>query len=156
MHCIDRIGKVSCLNPTRHDVFCVPGDMRGGYFSPPYFFESWRADRELFALISLNNSWNEFTCQISWSQHHFYSFYGLLKNFRFHSKLGFILVAVLGIPQEIGYNFRTSGPMLLKLGQNTSIGCKLKVLKAEPTKWSWKKVIRIKKIGGLKLPPHVW
>ena len=43
--------------------------------------------------------------------------------------------------------------MLLKLGQNTSIGCKLKVLKAEPTKWSRKKVIRIKKIGGAKIAP---
>ena len=43
--------------------------------------------------------------------------------------------------------------MVLKLAQNTSIGCKLKVLKAEPTKWSRKKVIRIKKIGGAKIAP---
>ena len=117
----------------------------GGYYSPPYFLESWNAGREFFALISLNNSWNEFTGQISWLQHHFYSFYGLLKNFRFHSKLGLILVAVLGIPQEIAYNFWTSGPMLLKLGQNTSNGWKLKVLKAEPTKWSQKKLLGLEK-----------
>ena len=61
-----------------------------------------------------------------------------------------ILVAVLGIIQEIAYKFSASGPMELKLGQNTSIRCKIKVLKAEPTRWFWKKVIRIEKIGGLK------
>ena len=41
--------------------------------------------------------------------------------------------------------------MVLKLGQNTSIGCKLKVLKAKPTKWSRKKVIRIKEIEARKI-----
>ena len=71
-----------------------------------------------------------------------------MKNFRFSSNLGLILVVVLGIVQEIAYKFSPSGSMELKLGQNTSIGCKLKVLKAEPTKSFWKKVITIEKIGG--------
>ena len=38
-----------------------------------------------------------------------------------------LLVVVLDILQEIPYNFWTNGPMVLKLGQNTSIVCKLKV-----------------------------
>ena len=59
-----------------------------------------------------------------------------------------ILVAVLCIIQEIAYEFSASGPMELKHGQNTAIGGKLKLLKVEPTRWFWKKVIRIEKIGG--------
>ena len=64
-----------------------------------------------------------------------------------------ILVAVLCIIQEIAYKFSSSGSLELKLVKNTSIGYKLKVLKAEPTKSFWKKVIKIEKIGGLKQPP---
>ena len=71
-----------------------------------------------------------------------------MKNFRFWSNIGLILVAVLGIIQEIAHKFSAIGPIKLKLGQNTSIRCKLKVLKSEPAKWFWKKVTRIEKIGG--------
>ena len=62
-----------------------------------------------------------------------------------------IYVAVLSIAQEIAYKFPTSGPIELKLGLNMSIECKLKVLKAEPTKWLLKKVVRIEKIGRICL-----
>ena len=48
-----------------------------------------------------------------------------------------------------------NGPMrVLKLGQNTSFGCKLKVLKAEPTEGSGKKLLGLK-IGGSKIAPHM-
>ena len=59
-----------------------------------------------------------------------------------------VVTTVLGIVQEIAYKISANGSIEPKFGQNMSIRCKLKVIKAEPTKWFWKKIIRIEKKGG--------